>query len=66
MGESIVNRGTTSDAVAFAKAVSDAGGANKRVVIDKVTTASLDRESGKVIEASVTWHTEDRGSRFVS
>ena len=66
MGESIVNRGTTSDAVAFAKAVSDAGGANKRVVIDKVTAASVDQSSGKLIEASVTWHTEDRGSRFVS
>lgn len=61
----IVSSSTTSDAVAFAKAVADAGASNKRVVIDSIASGNPDA-SGNGKAASVTWHTENRGSRLVS
>lgn len=62
---SISNTATTSDAVAFAQAVSAAGAANKRVVIDSVSRGDSG-PNGAPSSVSVSWHTENRGSRFVS
>lgn len=62
---SVSSRTTSSDAVAFAKAVSDAGAANQRIVVDHVNHGGGVDSTGNTIEASVTWHTEDRGSRLV-